>query len=283
MDIQALINEIVGQVSQVEGVSAIVLGGSRARGTHTAQSDIDLCIYYHPDHSLDLQALDQVAAEFDDNHQRGILTPIGEWGPWINGGGWLSVHSQPVDFLYRDLHQVGTVMDACHGGQVEMVYQPGHPYGFVSAIYMAEVALCQVLWEAKGQLTALKRKTLPYPSLLKKALIKKFAWEISFALGTAKKSINRTDIAYVAGGCFRGVMCLLQVVFALNEQYWLNEKGAVALADTFRLRPARLRARIEEAFTLLAAEGDALRAAIAVLEGLQRDLEVLIADEQLLS
>ena len=277
MDIQALIDEIVEQVRRVDGVSAIALGGSRARGTHTAKSDIDLCIYYHPDHVLDLEALERVAAEFDDRHHLGLLTPIGGWGPWINGGGWLSVHSQPVDFLYRDLCQVGMVVEACHRGHVDIVYQPGHPHGFVSAIYMAEVALCQLLWEADGQLSSLKLKTSPYPSALKKALIEKFAWEVNFAFETAKKSIDRADVTYAVGSCFRGVMCMLQVLFALNEQYWLNEKGAVALADTFRLSPVRLRARIEEAFSLLAADGDSIRAAIAVLEGLQRDTGVLIA------
>jgi predicted nucleotidyltransferase len=45
MDVQDLITETVEQVKRVEGVSAIVLGGSRARGTHTPESDIDLCIY----------------------------------------------------------------------------------------------------------------------------------------------------------------------------------------------------------------------------------------------
>ena len=214
VNIQALIDEIVGQVKLVDGVGAIVLGGSRARGTHTAKSDIDLCIYYHPDHSLDLKALEQVAAGFDDSHHLGLLTSAGGWGPWINGGGWLTVHSQPIDFLYRDLHQVEMVIEACHLGQVDIVYQPGHPHGFVSAIYMAEVALCRLLWESDGRLSALKLKTSHYPLALKNALIKKFAWEIDFALETAKKSIERIDIAYAAGSCFRGTMCILQVLFA---------------------------------------------------------------------
>jgi len=131
MDVQARIHEIVWHVKRVDGVSAIVLGGSRARGTHTPQSDIDLAIYYHPDHALDLNALDLVAAELDDSHRPGILTPIGGWGPWINGGGWLSIRAQPVDFLYRDLSQVATVIEACHSGEMEIIYQPGHPHGFV--------------------------------------------------------------------------------------------------------------------------------------------------------
>ena len=276
MDIQALIDTIVEQVKQVDGVCAVVLGGSRARGTHTPSSDVDLGIYYHPDQPLDLKALDRIAAELDDRRQPGLLTPIGGWGPWINGGGWLTVQEQKVDFLYRDLSRVGACIEACRAGQVEIVYQPGHPHGFVSSIYMAEVALCQPLWEADGQVSNLKTQTRPYPEQLKKALIEKLAWESDFSLMVARKGIERADVAYVAGCCFRCVACLLQVLFALNEQYWLNEKGAAALADTFPVRPDQLRSRIERAFTLLAADRPVLEAAIDFLAEVQRDTDRLV-------
>jgi predicted nucleotidyltransferase len=277
MEIQALLETIVEQVQRVDGVSAIVLGGSRARGTHTARSDIDLGIYYHPDQPLDLKALDRIAAELDDRHQSGLLTPIGGWGPWINGGGWLTVQGQAVDFLYRDFSRVAASIEACCTGQVDIVYQPGHPHGFVSSIYMAEVALCQILWEADGQLSALKKLTRPYPERLKKGLLDKFTWEIDFSLMIARKAISRADVAYAAGCCFRCVACLLQVVFALNEQYWMNEKGAVALAATFPVRPERVQAQIEKAFTLLAADRSSLEEAIAVLEEVKRDTDRLVA------
>lgn len=277
MDIPALTETIVEQVKRVDGVSAIVLGGSRARGTHTPGSDVDLGIYYHPDRPLDLQALDRIAAELDDRRQPGLLTPIGGWGPWINGGGWLTVQGQPVDFLYKDLSRVAAAVEACCAGHVEIVYQPGHPFGFLPSIYMAEVAVCQVLWEAEGQVSDLKRRTHPYPEPLRKGLIQKFAWEIDFSLAIARKSIERTDVAYAAGCCFRCVACILQVVFALNGEYWLNEKGAVALAETLPVRPALLQARIEKAFTLLAADRGSLEEAVAVLEEVKRDTERLVA------
>ena len=277
MNTQYLINTIAEQIKHIDGVSAIVLGGSRARGTHTPKSDIDLCIYYHPTHPLDLIALERVAAEIDDSHRAGLITPTGGWGPWINGGGWLTVQSQAVDFLYRDLQKVESIIGACLNGQVDMVYQPGHPHGFVSSIYLAEVAVCRPLWEADGQLAALKRRVVPYPQALQKALIQKFAWEIDFALGTGKKSIARQDVTYAAGCCFRAVACMLQVLFALNQEYWLNEKGALLIADKFPLRPERLKERIEEAFGLLAADGQSIGQAIDVLEGVNQDVNALLS------
>ena len=89
MEIETLIENIVAEIKNVPGVSAVVLGGSRARGMQSPNSDIDLGIYYHPDRPLDLQALNRVATHFDDTHRPNILTIPGGWGPWINGGGWL--------------------------------------------------------------------------------------------------------------------------------------------------------------------------------------------------
>src|SRR5690606_16582965 len=153
------------------------------------------------------------------------------------------VRGQAVDCLYRDLDQVTAVMERCLAGHIEMGYRPGHPHGWVSAIYLAETALCRRQWEAAGDDNALQARTRPYPARLQAALIEKFAWEIGFALLTARKGQARGDVAYVAGCAFRAVACLLQVLFALNEQYWLNEKGALALAEGFALRPPDLQAR----------------------------------------
>lgn len=87
MEPQALIQGIVQPLQQVDGLVAIVLGGSRARGTHTATSDIDLGLYYDPTKPPELATLRQIAAELDDAHRLDLITPLGGWGPWINGGG----------------------------------------------------------------------------------------------------------------------------------------------------------------------------------------------------
>ena len=277
MQSEALVQSIVDQVKRVEGVQAIVLGGSRARGTHTSASDIDLGIYYHPNTPLNIPRLQDIASRLDDRHEEGLVTEIGDWGPWINGGGWLRVRSQAVDLLYRDLAKVIKVIDDCLEGKVEIDYQPGHPYGFVSAIYLAEVAVCRPLWNPTGVIQELKSKTDPYPGSLQKTLIQRFGWEIDFSLQLARKSIERADVAYAAGCCFRSVMCMIQVLFAINGEYWLNEKGAVALASTFAVKPAGLKPRVEEAFRVLDADPESIQQATTILQGLNEEIDLLIA------
>ncbi|MBD2562905.1 MULTISPECIES: nucleotidyltransferase family protein [Nostoc] len=271
-ELPQFINHIVSSLQSIEGITAIALGGSRARGNHTNKSDVDLGIYYNPENPPDLIALNRLACELDDNHRVNLITAIGEWGKWINGGGWLQVQGVGVDFLYRDLAKVNRVIDDCHIGRITIDYQPGHPHGFVSSIYMGEIALCQVLYDPDGVLEALKVKTKPYPVGLKQATIDTFAWEISFSLLVAKKAIARNDVVYAAGCCFRSVACMNQVLFALNEDYLLNEKGALAIANRFAICPQDYQKRVERAFALLAADAKSITEAIAIIDAIEDDL-----------
>jgi predicted nucleotidyltransferase len=272
---------VVDRLQSVHGISAITLGGSRARGNHNPKSDVDLGIYYKPENPLDLIALNHLASELDDNHRANLITPIGEWGKWINGGGWLKVEGIAVDFLYRDLTQVSCVIDDCHAGQITIDYQPGHPHGFVSSIYMGEVAIGLPLHDSEGVLDAFKAKTTPYPLQLQQATVNKFAWEISFSLFIAQKAVARSDVAYAAGCCFRSVTCMNQVLFALNEEYLLNEKGAVAIANGFALCPRNYQERVESVFALLAVDAKSIMDAIAILDEIEHDLSQWYGDRRL--
>jgi predicted nucleotidyltransferase len=274
---EELLDRLVRELQAVQGVVAIVLGGSWARGTATAASDLDLGLYYWPEQPLDVEYLRDLAARLDDRRQRDLVTGIGEWGPNINGGGWLSVDGQPVDLLYRDLQVVMAAIDDASNGTIRVAYQPGHPQGFTSSIYMAEVALCRVLWDPLGVLDAAKARTLPYPAALKAATIERFFWEADFSLSIARKGIPRLDVSYVAGCCYRAVACLLQTLFALNHCYWMNEKGAAAIAYAFPHTPPRLEARIAEAFTHLAPDENHLATAINGLAELVAETTELLA------
>src|SRR5262245_42069531 len=90
----------------VPGVAAVVLGGSRGRGTATADSDHDFGLYYEPEAPIDVAALKDALAPHIDHPRESTITPIGEWGPRINGGAWLSIDGHKVDLLYRDLSKV---------------------------------------------------------------------------------------------------------------------------------------------------------------------------------
>jgi hypothetical protein len=241
-----LLGRLVRALGGVPGIRAIVLGGSRARGEATAQSDYDIGLYYEADHPIDIGRLAK-AAMLLPGAASSSVTAIGEWGPWINGGAWLTIDGKRVDLLYRELGKVRGVIEACHAGHIERVYQPGHPHAFVSAIYMGEVALARVLWDPESVLAPLKRQCNPYPPALAEALIRTFLWEAKFAVENALHGRGKDDPAYVAGCAFRSVACLCQSLFALNGVYLLNEKGAAPAVEKLPRHPADFAARVEQA------------------------------------
>ena len=75
---------------------------------------------------------------------------------------------------------------------------------------------------------------------------------------------------------------MLQVLFALNKEHWLNEKGAVAIAANFKIRPVNFQSRVGEIFTLLSATPEAIHQSVALLKELNADMNDLLQSSALL-
>jgi hypothetical protein len=269
-----LLQRVVTALAEVEGIAAIVLGGSRARGTAHEASDYDIGLYFSAARPLDTERLLVSVKTLVDDPGAAKVTPVGEWGPWIVGGAWLSVDGHKVDLLYRNVDAVGAVIDACRSGEVTMHYQPGHPHGFCSAIWMGEIALCKVLHDANGTIAALKAKASPYPAQLGDALIRRFAWEIQFAIENGELAASRDEQTHVAGSVYRALACIAQVLFARNGRYLINEKGALEEAATFPLTIRNLMGRTTQVWRLIG-PGD-FRRAFALLRAMERKLNELL-------
>jgi hypothetical protein len=257
---EALLTRTVAAFSPVRGVKAIVLGGSRGRGVQHAASDYDIGLYYQGD--LDIAGLEKAAQAVSDGGRSypggekpgaPLMTQRGGWGPWVDGGGWLTIAGEAVDILYRDVARVEGVIADCHAGKFECAYHYGHPHAFVSTMYAGEIATCRALHDPQGFVADAKARLTPYPEALRAALIARFLDEARFFLAIAQKAADKGDVTYVAGCAFRTASCLLQVIFALNRQWLINEKGALALAATFPVAPKNLKDRIESAFDISSA------------------------------
>jgi predicted nucleotidyltransferase len=228
-DDEALLARLTAALQTVPGLAAVALGGSRGRGTAGPASDYDVGLYYESSAPLDVNALRAALAPLVDDPPA-ELTEIGEWGPWIVGGGWLRIGGAEVDLLYRDLDRVAAVIEEARHGRFTMNYQVGHPHGFCSAIWMGEVAIARPLFDPARRLAALRASTAPYPEALRRALVARFGWEVDFALDNAEVAARRSERTHVAGCAYRALCCAAQVLFALNGRYLINEKGAVAEA-----------------------------------------------------
>ena len=121
-----------------------------------------------------------------------------------------------------------------------------------------------------GVIANLKAMTVPYPDQLREALIRRFLWEILFAIENAETAVARGDSTYIAGCAFRSLACAAQVLFAVNRRYLINEKGALAAAARLPLTVGNLAERAKGVWE----RSDLARssAALGELGSIQREL-----------
>lgn len=248
--IDNIIQAVTEKLSSLPFAEGIVLGGSRARGTHTEGSDIDFGIYYNSE-AFDLNAINQLAAELDDGHRSSLVVPPGAWGDWVNGGGWLVINGYHTDLILRDIKRVDQIIKDTEQGIVTANYQTGHPHGYISVMYRGELAISKVLYNKDNTFIELKKTAEIYPTALKKSLISFFMFEAEFSLMFAKANSGTGDKYYVAGHVFRMVSCLNQVLFACNNAYCINEKKAVKMIETFEQKPEKYGVKVNRIFETL--------------------------------
>jgi Nucleotidyltransferase domain len=270
-----LLERVSAVIAAVPGVVAVALGGSRATGAAHAASDYDIGLYFTERAGLDVERLLEGVRGLVDDPDVARVTEVGGWGPWIVGGGWLTIAGKKVDLLYRPIESVEKVIRDCRKGRVSMDYQPGHPHGFCSAIWMGEIALCRLLSDSVGELAALKAMTVPYPDKLREALIRRFEWEILFSIENAQTAVPNSDQTYIAGCAFRSLACAAQVLFAVNRRYLINEKGALAAAARLPSTVVNLAERASSVWQSIGLR--AFDAALAELGSIEREVTGLIA------
>jgi predicted nucleotidyltransferase len=236
----ATLKGMVDQLQKVEGIVAIVLGGSYARGAYHATSDLDVGLYYHENAPFDIDQIRQIANAFGE----ATVTGFYEWGAWVNGGAWIHTASGKVDFLYRNIEHVSRVLHEAKQGKHELDYLQQPPFGFPSVIYLAETSICLPLYDPKGIIADLKALVDPYPPALKANITQNMLWSVDFTLTHARTFAAQGDVYTTVGCLTRAMSFLTQVLFALNETYFISDKKAIAAIDTFALKPPNYSARV---------------------------------------
>ena len=265
-----LLDRISAALAAVPGVVAVALGGSRATGAAHASSDTDIGLYFSERAGLDVQRLLEVVKGLVDEPAAAHVTEVGGWGPWIVGGGWLTITDKKVDLLYRPVESVERVIGDCREGRISMDYQPGHPHGFCSAIWMGEVALCRRSAILRA-LCSIEGDDRSLPGQIARGA------HSPFPVGNPVQYRERTDgrarkatTAYIAGCAFRSLACAAQVLFAVNRRYLINEKGALAVAAGLPLTVADLAERPKSVWQAIGLR--AFDAALAELGSIEREL-----------
>jgi predicted nucleotidyltransferase len=281
-DIEEILTQVVARVSKIQGIQAIVLGGSRARGTADELSDIDLGIYYDAKHPFSISALGAAAQELDDRHSDNLVTSVGDWGPGVNGGGWLQIRGHHVDFLYRELGAVRGAIEDCIAGRPRSIHQLGHPLGFHIQIYAGEVYVCRPLFDQTGLIAQLKSEVREYPEKFRTAAVTKHLFDAEFEISIAAKPAERGDVMYVAGCLFRAAGFMTLVLYALNRKFYLNEKGAFAESRGFSIKPPRFHDTVASVLGNVGTTSAQMSASVVSFQSLAAELRQLATSQMAL-
>lgn len=273
-----ILEELRDALARTGGVAAVCLGGSHARGRARPDSDVDLGVFYTEGEPLDLPALRALCEHWNDTPGPVVTEPFA-WGPWVNGGAWLTVRGRRFDLLYRSLEQVAAVVRDAREGRYEIHFSQQPPYGFFGPTYLGELSVAIPLFDPRGRLAELRKCVVPYPEALGRAVVQDMLWAIDFGLAAfAHKLAARGDVYGTVGCLTRFVHQLVLALFALNRRYLVNEKTALDEIEGFERVPPHFHSRVEG---LLAAPGrraEELEATVRALEALFRETRRLAGD-----
>ncbi|GII90139.1 nucleotidyltransferase domain-containing protein [Sinosporangium siamense] len=203
------LDSVADRLAALPAVRAVTLGGSRAQGTHTPDSDWDLAVYYR--------------GGFDPAGLRAIGWPgevseIGAWGGGVfNGGAWLTIDGRSVDVHYRDLDVVDHEIAEARQGRFHWEPLMFHLAGIPSYLVVAELAVNRVL-----------RGTLPrpdYPQALREAAPPVWRTRATTTLRYAEAAyVRRSQATEVAGALAGAAMNTAHAVLAARGEWITNEK-----------------------------------------------------------
>lgn len=273
-----LVSSLAMRLGAIRGIEAVVLGGSHARGRARPGSDIDLGVLYSDAAPFAVESIRELAEAVNDTPAP-VVTAFYEWGPWVNGGAWLTIGGQRLDLVYRSLEHLERVIDDAEAGRYELHYLQQPPFGFFSATYLGEIAVCVPLFDPAGRLERLKRRVADYPEALRQAVVRDHLWMAEFTLSAfAPKFAARSDTYGTASCLTRATNHLVLVLFALNRKYVINDKTALVEIAEFECAPRDFANRVQGTLANLGTSAADLGAAVkrvAELVGETRD----VADE----
>jgi predicted nucleotidyltransferase len=241
-----LVSSLTKRLGAIRGISAVVLGGSHARGRARPDSDIDLGVLYSEADPFSIQSIRELAEDVNDTAEP-VVSGLYGWGPWVNGGSWLTIGGQRVDLIYRNIEHLERVIADAEAGRYELHYAQQPPFGFFSATYLGEIAICIPLLDPEARIEKLKRRVANYPDALRRAVVQDYLWMAEFGLSAFAVKFARRSDTYGTTACLTSaVNQLILVLFALNRRYPINDKTVLAEVEEFELAPREFGSRVQK-------------------------------------
>jgi hypothetical protein len=193
----------------------------------------------------------------------------------VNGGGWLLTPVGKVDILYREIDKVRQTIDVAHAGKYEQDYLQQPAFGFYSITYLEETRCCIRLFDPEHIIDELKTLVARYPDALRATVIKDHLWLAEFTLQWAAGFVARNDI-YGSAGCFSRIgASLIQVLYAINDRYFLSDKAVMLDVPTFAKQPPDFLERLADVLGYAGRDQQSLQDSLDRLTALRQEVKLM--------
>lgn len=230
---------VVNAVSKVPGVVSIALGGSRSLGFATPNSDFDIAVFERLKDDIkpaDLRTATESIAEGKVKMTSDLA--LAEF----------SVQGRNVELFFRRTTTIAKEIEDAKAGKFRRWQHVLHPYGFLSTVQIGFATYARPLWDPEGDLATLVNAATPYPEALREQMLKTFKAEAALALIHAGKVKHPDELPYLAALYSRAVFCWSLLLFAINRQYPVIDKGAQRLIMSFPVHPEHFHGRTIKLF-----------------------------------
>lgn len=212
-----MIEELFEELSKINEIEAIALGGSRAGDTYDEKSDYDVYLY--------------CVGNIEENKRREILSKYCKYMEignhfWEYEDNCTLNNGIDIDILYRNLDEfsrdVESVVINCQGRN-----------GYTTCMWH-NLKNCKIIYDKNGRLTAAKKRfDVDYPVELKKDIIDRNMKLLHKAMPAYEiqinKAVKRGDIISINHRTAAFMESYFDIIFALNEQTHPGEKRLIQL------------------------------------------------------
>ncbi|MBI5672171.1 MAG: DUF4037 domain-containing protein [Nitrospirae bacterium] len=262
-----------------DGQVCIAIGGSRAKGSADQWADLDIYLFSTtvrtcPDRETLVSALLPEA--------RNVTT----WGcddPFVEGGTDFLLDGIRVECWHRNQASVEAKLQASLNGEITRQYSAWAVMGFFDHTVLADIRTMHIVADAHGTINRWKQTVCVYPETLRRSLLQRFMREAAFWPNSPHylSAIERVDLIYTNAIVQHTLHALIQVLFALNREYFPGEKQLINTMDKLALRPRGLSDRIRQILNPGMAIGrDQLAAQANALADLVVETKSLVLSDQ---
>lgn len=260
--------ELFRELSQLEEVEAIALGGSRAGTAYDEKSDYD--VYVYVTRAVAEEKRKELLSNYCSYMEIGNHFWETEDNCTLNSG-------IDIDILYRSL------ADFCEG--IERVVIKCEPSNSYTTCMWHNLLQCKIVYDRNGALAKAKEKyNIPYPPKLKEAILDRQMQLLDSAMPAyplqIKKALLRGDMVSVNHRVTEFLASYFDLLFALNEKTHPGEKRLIQLCrETCSLLPKDFEENLASLFSHMFAEGEQQLKALDDIAHIVKNLKALLNDK----